>query len=115
MKESNVVTALLQGLRQHGFFWKASDRYHAGIPDIIGCHGGRFVGIEVKIDTNKPTPLQVYYIEKIREAGGYSDVVTYSNKTKKYNIQKKEMNKKDIIQCILKQIVSSTSTNVSPQ
>ena len=109
MKESQVVTTLLKSLKENGFFWKASDRFHAGIPDIIGCSGGRFVGIEVKIDTNKPTPLQVHYLAKIRDAGGYSEVVTYLNKTKLYRIQNIETTRQGAIEWILKHLALNTS------
>ena len=109
MKESQVVTTLLKTLKEHGFFWKASDRYHAGIPDIIGCVQGRFIAIEVKIDGNKPTPLQVYYIGKIQECGGFSETVTYNNKKKTYTIKNVEMTKQGVIKWILRRLASSIS------
>ena len=31
----------------------------AGIPDIICCYKGRFIGIEVKDEGNKPSELQL--------------------------------------------------------
>ena len=31
----------------------------AGIPDIIACIKGRFIGIEVKDEGNKPSELQL--------------------------------------------------------
>lgn len=46
-----------------------------GIPDIIGCINGRFVGIEVKASKGKPSPLQIRAVENIRKAGGYADIV----------------------------------------
>ena len=43
----------------------------AGLPDIIGCYRGRFFAFEVKRDaTEKPTRLQLYYLERVRAAGG---------------------------------------------
>ena len=43
----------------------------AGIPDIIGCYHGLFFAFEVKRDaTEKPTRLQLYYLDRIRRAGG---------------------------------------------
>lgn len=115
MKESQVVTSLLKELRKHGFFWKASDRYVAGIPDIIGCVGGVFVALEIKIDKNTATPLQVYNIGKIREAGGFAEVVTYNNQTKKYITQNTEYSRKEITEWILRHLVSSTNESVSKQ
>ena len=101
MKESQVVTSLLKELKQHGFFWKASDKFVSGIPDIIGCIKGRFIGIEVKIDSNKPTPLQVYTLRGIAGQGGFSTVITYKNKNQTYCIENNEYRRKDAIQYIL--------------
>lgn len=42
----------------------------AGIPDLICCIGGKFVALELKSDTGKPTELQKYNIKKIKESGG---------------------------------------------
>ena len=45
-----------------------------GIPDLLICYRGVFVGIEVKIKPNTPTPLQKIEIAKINLAGGVSGV-----------------------------------------
>ena len=47
----------------------------AGIPDVLACISGRFVGIEVKAQNGRPSELQLYNINKIREAGGVAYVV----------------------------------------
>jgi penicillin-binding protein-related factor A (putative recombinase) len=50
----------------------------AGLPDIIGCYRGLFIAFEVKRDgTLKPTRLQLYYLERIRRAGGIA-LLTHS-------------------------------------
>lgn len=46
-----------------------------GIPDILACVNGYFVGIEVKAQTGRPSELQIYHCEKIRKAGGFAFVV----------------------------------------
>ena len=46
-----------------------------GIPDILACVNGHFVGIEVKAQSGKPSELQLYNIRKIREAGGFAMVL----------------------------------------
>jgi len=43
---------------------------HAGIPDILACINSKFVAIEVKTATGKPTMLQKRELNFIREAGG---------------------------------------------
>lgn len=47
-KESVATTGILNSLKEHGYFRKISDSYQTGIPDILGCYKGVFIGIEVK-------------------------------------------------------------------
>lgn len=49
----------------------------AGIPDLVGCIEGRFVGLEVKLpdDSSQATPLQSRTLAGIRRAGGLGAVV----------------------------------------
>ena len=42
----------------------------AGIPDIIACLNGRFIGIEVKDGNNKPSELQLAHGRQIKKSGG---------------------------------------------
>lgn len=42
----------------------------SGIPDVIACKNGLFIGIELKSSTGKPSELQKYNIKKINESGG---------------------------------------------
>lgn len=46
-----------------------------GVPDILACVNGHFVGIEVKAQNGKPSELQYYNIRKIRESGGLAYIV----------------------------------------
>lgn len=46
-----------------------------GIPDILACVNGYFVGIEVKAQNGRPSELQKYHCEQIRKAGGFAFVV----------------------------------------
>lgn len=47
----------------------------SGIPDILACVNGYFVGIEVKAQNGKPSELQLYNVRKIREAGGFAIIL----------------------------------------
>lgn len=42
----------------------------AGVPDLIVCYKGRFMGIEVKAKHGRPSELQVWNLDKINNAGG---------------------------------------------
>lgn len=43
----------------------------SGIPDVLACYNGRFLGIEVKGGSSYGlTDLQRYNLQKIRDAGG---------------------------------------------
>jgi hypothetical protein len=39
------------------------------------CYKGKFIGLEVKTETGKPTVLQEATIGRIRKAGGTAEVV----------------------------------------
>ena len=41
-----------------------------GIPDILCCCNGNFLGIEVKAEKGSPSKLQLYHLKKIDESGG---------------------------------------------
>lgn len=49
-----------------------------GLPDIIGCYKGRFVGLEVKRPSreNTLTAAQGHALDLIAKAGGISGLVT---------------------------------------
>lgn len=59
MKESVIVAAIIRYLKSVSgcFCWKEHGGMYgtAGIPDIICCIDGRFVGFEVKNEKGKPT------------------------------------------------------------
>ena len=42
----------------------------SGVPDIICCYRGRFLGLEVKLPHGRLTALQKRALEKINRAGG---------------------------------------------
>lgn len=51
-------------------YWAGNDFTKAGIPDILACHKGEFIAIEVKAKTGKPSLLQIVTLRKIRDSGG---------------------------------------------
>lgn len=46
-----------------------------GVPDILACINGRFVGIEVKAEKGKPTKLQLHHQKNISNSGGLSFIL----------------------------------------
>ena len=76
--ESAFVVKIKQYLKSRGAYcekiWGGGFQ-SAGIPDVIGCYRGRFIGIEAKVGNNKPSEIQKAKIEMIQKAGGYASVV----------------------------------------
>ena len=75
MLERDVVAAIKKYLASLGsdvFFWKEHGGPYgtSGIPDIICCYRGRFLGLEVKLPTGRLTELQKRALAKINAAGG---------------------------------------------
>jgi Holliday junction resolvase len=71
----NKIKAMLD---EHGAWYVkyfANRNTRSGIPDILACVNGEFLGIEVKSDSGHPTDLQLHHVEKIRKAGGLAFVV----------------------------------------
>lgn len=61
------------------FFPPANGYGRTGIPDVICCVNGYFIGIECKAGKNTPTALQSREIDKIVAAGGVAMVVNEEN------------------------------------
>lgn len=47
----------------------------SGIPDLLVCCNGYFLGVEVKASNGKPSELQKRNIRKINECGGYGVIL----------------------------------------
>ncbi len=75
MLEKEIVAAIKKYLASLGsdvFFWKEHGGPYgtSGVPDIICCYKGRFLGLEVKLPDGRLTELQRRAIQKINDAGG---------------------------------------------
>lgn len=80
--EAKVKKKAVQILKQHGayYFYPVTGGYgRSGVPDIIACYKGRFIGIECKAGTNKPTALQQKNLTDIETADGVALVVNEEN------------------------------------
>src|SRR5215472_4943086 len=54
----------------------AENFQEVGIPDLLFCYQGRFVGAEAKMPGNSPSAKQRAILNEIVEAGGYGLVFT---------------------------------------
>ncbi len=71
MKEQEIVARIQKYLKANGaYVVKTIVSNRAGIPDILACLDGTFIGIEVKTDTGVVSPLQSANLVMIVEAGG---------------------------------------------
>ena len=62
-------------LKQKGaYFIKThGDRFSkVGVPDLIVCYKGLFIGIELKAPNGKPSELQLYNLREIEKSRGIS-------------------------------------------
>ena len=46
-----------------------------GVPDLLVCCNGYFLGVELKNETGKASDLQLWNIEEIKKAGGIAMVL----------------------------------------
>lgn len=71
--ERKVKQAVVSILESHGAYWFYPVQMgmgRAGIPDIVVCYRGQFIGIECKAGKGKPTALQSLELSKIEQAAG---------------------------------------------
>ena len=77
MLESTIQKKILRYLKEHPdvYSFKAITANRKGVPDVIVCYKGKFIGLEVKRPGGKPTKLQEHNIEQIKQSGGYAGIV----------------------------------------
>ena len=78
-KVKEKVVAKLKELGAYYFFPATGGYGKSGVPDIVCCLGGRFIGIECKAGDNKTTKLQDKNLNEIGEAGGVALFVNEAN------------------------------------
>lgn len=80
MKESTLENNIRDYLKDKGAYvekiWGGGYQA-AGIPDLIGSYKGIFIGVEVKLDYNKPSKIQEAKLKMINDSGG-EGIVAYS-------------------------------------
>lgn len=108
MKEKTYQTKIIDYLISQGCYvtkYNASGISKVGVPDLIVCVKGNFLGIEVKKEKGTISHIQQWNINKIRQSGGHSICIKPSDfdefKSNLYNLEKlerlfKKNEKKDI-------------------
>ena len=71
--------AQLKALGAYYFYPVMGGYGSSGVPDIIACYKGLFIGIECKAGKNKPTPLQEKNLADIHCTGGLPLVINETN------------------------------------
>lgn len=72
--EKNFENRVKAFLTMHGCwfvkYWGGGEFTTAGVPDILVCCKGRFIGLEIKAPNGRPSALQIRSLKKIHDAGG---------------------------------------------
>ena len=86
MLEKEIVAQIMRYLKTLPccFAWKTHGGMYgvAGLPDVICCYHGRFVGLEVKTPSGKLTKLQEATLHRIQAAKGHAFKVTSVDEVK---------------------------------
>ena len=56
------------------YFYCPTDKFCAGIPDILACYKGRWCWVELKTEKGKVSPIQEWTHGKLRDAGAVGTV-----------------------------------------
>ena len=51
-------------------YWGGGGFIRSGVPDLLVCCKGWFMGVEIKGPTGRPSDLQIHNLRKIDSAGG---------------------------------------------
>lgn len=73
-EEKNFETKVKNFLKLEGAwfvkYWGGAAFTKSGIPDLLVCLNGLFMGVELKATHGKPSELQLHTLKQIDEAGG---------------------------------------------
>lgn len=74
MKESQFSKQVVKYLKEKGALVNVNT---ANMFDVVGrsdiecCYKGHWISLELKVGNYQPDPLQIVYLQKVREAGGF--------------------------------------------
>lgn len=78
-KVKNDVTKILKEYNAYYFYPATGGFGRSGVPDIVACFRGQFIGIECKAGNNTTTALQDRELANIALAGGHAIIINESN------------------------------------
>lgn len=94
--EKNFENRVKKFLKEQGCYfikyWGGAAYTKSGVPDLLVCCNGHFVGIEVKAEKGKPSELQIYNLREIDKAGGYG-VLLYPEDFEQFKVFIEYLNK----------------------
>ena len=104
-QEKNFENRVKKFLEEKGCwflkYWAGASYTKVGIPDLLVCCNGRFLGVEIKAPTGKPSPLQLHNLKKIDKAGGFS-ILLYPNEWELF---------KNFVDCLIQEDFENASLN----
>lgn len=77
-EEKNFENKVKKFLEEEGCYYVKThgDRFsRKGVPDLLICCNGFFVGCELKASNGIPSELQKYHVQQIKSAGGLATVL----------------------------------------
>lgn len=80
--EKKVKNKVVEVLKAHGVYYFFPATYgmgRSGVPDIVCCYRGTFIGIECKAGAGRTTALQERELAAIGAAGGVALVINEKN------------------------------------
>lgn len=78
-KVKKQVKKILDDIGAYHFSPMMAGYGKSGVPDIIACYKGKFIGIECKAGKNTPTLLQIRNMEEIKRNNGLAIVINEGN------------------------------------
>lgn len=56
-------------------YWGGGQFTKSGVPDILCCCNGYFVGVELKADNGTPSELQLFNVREINKTNGFAFIL----------------------------------------
>lgn len=78
MTEKKFEEQVKKWLKEHNAWYVktwSNGIQRAGIPDLIICWKGRFIGLELKAENGRPSELQKREVDQIKKAGGIAMIL----------------------------------------